>query len=60
MIYLIDNDEYRKSKYHFDIAKPFSGNVSYEIMHINHLENYINRLGDIAHFFGLEMMKNSD
>jgi len=59
MIYLIDNDEYRKSKYHFDIVDTFSGNVSYEIIHINHFENYINRLLDITHFFGLEMMKNS-
>ena len=60
MIYLIDNEEYRKNKYHFDIAEPFSGNVSYEVIHINHFENHINRLGDIAHFFGLEMMKNCD
>jgi len=60
MIYVIDNKEYRKSKYHFDIAEPFSGNVSYEVIHINHFENHINRLGDIAHFFGLEMMKNRD
>jgi hypothetical protein len=52
MIYLIDNEEYRKSKYHFDIAEPFSGNVSYEVLHINHFENHINRLGAIAHFFG--------
>lgn len=53
MIYLIDNEEYRKGKYHFDIAEPFSGNVSYEIIHINHFENHINRLSDIALLFGL-------
>ena len=29
----------------------------YEVIHINHFENHINRLGDIAHLFGLEMMK---
>ena len=56
MIYVIDNEEYRENKYHFDIAAPFSGNVSYEIMHINHFENHINHLVDISHFLGFEMM----
>ena len=51
MIYVIDNEQYRKRKYHFDIAEPFSGNVSYEVIHINHFENHINRLDEIAHFF---------
>lgn len=53
IIYLIDNEEYRKIKYHFDIAEPFSGNVSYEVLHIKHFENHINRLVDIAHLFRL-------
>lgn len=53
MIYVIDNEEYRENKYHFDIVEPFSGNASYDIMHINHFENYINRLVDISHSFGV-------
>ena len=60
MIYIVDNEEYRKSKYHFDIAEPFSGNVSYEVVHINDFENRINRLAEIAKFFGFEMMNDSD
>ena len=52
MIYVIDNEEYLKKKYHFNIAEPFSENVSYEIIHINHFENYINRLVEISHLFG--------
>jgi uncharacterized protein CbrC (UPF0167 family) len=59
MIYVIDNEEYRKSEYHFDIVEPFSGNVSYKIMHINHFENYIKYLVEISNFWVLEMMKNS-
>jgi len=58
MIYVIDNEEYLENNYHFDIVEPFSGNVSYKIMHINHLETHINHLVDISHFLGLEMMKN--
>lgn len=50
MIYVIDNKEYLENKYHFDIVEPFSGNVSYEIIHINHLENQINYLVGIRHF----------
>jgi len=52
MIYVIDNEEYLDKKYHFDIAEPFSENVSYEIIHMNHFENYINRLVEISHLFG--------
>lgn len=59
MIYIIDNEEYFGSKYHFDIVEPFSGNVSYEMIHLNHFEKYINRLGVLTHLFGLEMIKNS-
>lgn len=59
IIYILDNEEYRKSKYHFDTVEPFSGNVSYEIIQISHFENYLNRLRDLANFFGLEMIKNS-
>lgn len=50
MIYIIAHEEYSKSKYHFDIDEPFSGNVSYEVVHINHFENHINRIVDITHF----------
>ena len=52
MIYVIDNEEYRKNKYHFDRTEPFSGNVSYTTIHINYLENYINHLVDISNFLG--------
>ncbi|POY34719.1 hypothetical protein C3K47_18980 [Solitalea longa] len=52
MIYVIDNEEYLDNKYHFDIVEPFSGNVSYEVIHINHFENHINHLVAISHFFG--------
>ena len=51
MIYVIDNEEYLENKYHFDNVKPFSGNVSYEIMHVKHLENYITRFVDVNRFF---------
>ena len=53
MVYVIDNEEYLEKKYHFDIVQPFSGNVSYEIMHIDHFEDYINRLIVISHYFGV-------
>lgn len=56
MIYVIDNEEYLENKYHFEIGEPFSGNVSYEIMHISHFENYINHMVDISHFIGGKMM----
>ena len=48
MIYVIDNMEYFDRKYHFDIVEPYSGNVSYHIMHINDLEYHIKRLIDIS------------
>lgn len=44
MIYVIDNEKYFERQYHFDIVDPFSSNVSYEVIHINQLENYINNL----------------
>lgn len=50
MIYVIDNEEYFKNKYHFDIVEPFSRNVNYEIVHINNFENRINHLIDTRHF----------
>ncbi len=50
IIYVIANEEYSKSKYHFDIAEPFSGNVSYEVIHISHFENHIIHLCDIVLF----------
>jgi hypothetical protein len=52
MIYVIDNEEYLANEYHLDSVEPFSGNVSYQIMHVIHLENYINHLVAISHFFG--------
>ncbi len=51
MIYIIDNEEYLKNEYHFDIVEPFSGNVSYEIMHINHFENRIKHLVETLTFW---------
>lgn len=50
MIYVVDNEEYRKSKYHFDIIEPFSGSVSYDIININHFENHINRIVETSRF----------
>jgi hypothetical protein len=50
MIYVVDNEIYLDNKYHIDNEKPFSGNVSYEIMHLNHFESYINRLVEILPF----------
>jgi ribonucleoside-diphosphate reductase alpha chain len=44
---------YYFNKYHFDIVEPFSGNVSYEIMHINHFENHLNHLVDSLTFWGV-------
>ena len=52
MIYIIDNEEYLNSKYHFDIAEPFSGNVNYEIMHVKYLESYITHLVAFSRFLG--------
>jgi hypothetical protein len=53
MVYVVDNEEYLENEYHFDIVEPFSGNVSYEIMHINHFENYI------KHFTGASVHSGS-
>jgi hypothetical protein len=52
MIYIIDDEEYFEKKYHFDVTEPFSENVSYEIIHINHFEIYTNRLVEIFHLLG--------
>lgn len=52
MIYVIDNEEYFESNYHFEIVQPFSGNVRYEIVHINHFENRINNLVEVSIFLG--------
>jgi hypothetical protein len=51
MLYVIDNEKYFESQYHFDIVEPFSINVSYEIIHINQLENYISNLKDKCSLF---------
>lgn len=50
MIYVIDNEEYLENKYHFDVVEPFSSVASYEIVHIDHFENHINRLIEITRF----------
>ncbi len=52
MIYVIDNVEYFKNRYHFNIVEPFSENVSYHIIHINDLEYHINRLIEISNLLG--------
>lgn len=51
MLYVIDNEEYLKDEYHFDVVEPFSGNVSYDIIHINHFENYMNYLVETLSLF---------
>ena len=51
MIYVIDNEKFLDKKYHFNIVEPFSSNVSYEIIHINQLENYISNLLDKSSLF---------
>ena len=53
MIYAIDNEEYLENKYHFDMIEPFSGNVSYKIMNINHFEDHINYLVDTSQYLVL-------
>lgn len=52
MIYVIDNEEYFDKKYHLENVTPFSDNVSYNIIHLNDFENYINQLVDVTHFLG--------
>lgn len=54
MIYVVDSEEYLESEYHFDIVEPFSGNVSYEIIHINHFENYIKYVVTSSTFWSLK------
>lgn len=51
MIYVIDNEKYLENKYHVDIVEPFSGNVTYNIIHINHFENYMNYLVETLSLF---------
>jgi hypothetical protein len=50
MIYVVDNEEYFESKYHFEIVEPFSDKVSYKIIHVNHFENHLNHIMDKANF----------
>jgi hypothetical protein len=40
MIYVVDNKKYFEKKYNFDIVEPFSGNVSYKMIHINEFSNF--------------------
>jgi len=51
MIYVVDKEEYFESKYHFNVVEPFSGNVSYEIIHIKHFENRLIHLVDVSDFW---------
>jgi len=44
MIYVVDNEKYFEKKYHLDIVEPFSGNVSYKIIHLNNFSKIINDL----------------
>jgi hypothetical protein len=44
MIYVVDNEKYFEKKYHFDIVEPFSGSVSYKIIHLNNFSKIINDL----------------
>ena len=48
MIYVVDNDEYFDSKYHFDIVEPFFGNTRYVTIHVNDFDQYIIRLTKIS------------
>ena len=41
MIYVVDNEKYFEKKYNFDIVEPFSGNVSYKMIHINDFINFL-------------------
>lgn len=50
MIYVVDNEEYFESKYHFEIVEPFSDKVSYKITHVNHFENHLSHIMDKANF----------
>ncbi len=51
MIYVIDNEKYLENKYHFDYAEPFSNNVNYKILLINHFENFIKHLVETTNFY---------
>jgi hypothetical protein len=51
MLYVVDNEEYLSKKYHFNIVEPFSGNVSYKILHVNHFEGYLNYLIEASILF---------
>tara|TARA_B100001758_G_scaffold178686_1_gene155420 strand:- start:41 stop:1258 length:1218 start_codon:yes stop_codon:yes gene_type:complete len=44
MIYVVDNQKYFEKKYNFDIVEPFSGNVSYKMIHINNFTNFLSSL----------------
>ena len=44
MIYVVDNEKYFEKKYHFDIVEPFSGNVSYKMVHINNFTNFLHHI----------------
>ena len=49
MIYVVDNQKYFEKKYNFDIVEPFSGNVSYKMIHINELTNFFKNQIILSH-----------
>lgn len=53
MTYVIDNVEFIENKYHLDTVEPFSGNISYKILNINHFKNYIIHLVDTSRILSI-------
>jgi len=49
MIYVVDNEKYFEKKYNFDIVEPFSGNVSYKMIHINDFTNFFKNHIKLSH-----------
>ena len=52
MIWVVDNEEYLYNEWHIDKLKPFSGNLSYKIIHIKNFENYFENIIMKTNFFG--------
>lgn len=44
IIWVVDNQEYLINEWDIDKLKPFSGNLSYKIIHINNFEYYIENI----------------
>lgn len=51
MLYVVGNEEFLNKKYHFNIVKPFSGNVAYTSLTISNLKEYLIRLSYESNFF---------